>query len=94
MHHPPGKVLSVIYYLIILIENGISFLGVGGDHAKFQPGTAFYRYLPEIELTREVEGSQAELLQKCFSPGVIDVVAKPDGKVYQYTFHCVLLMWL
>ncbi|XP_066967436.1 DNA-directed RNA polymerases I and III subunit RPAC1 isoform X1 [Macrobrachium rosenbergii] len=54
--------------------------GVGSDHAKFQPGIASYRYLPEIQLTREVEGDQAELLQKCFSPGVINIVNKPDGK--------------
>ncbi|XP_045593213.1 DNA-directed RNA polymerases I and III subunit RPAC1 isoform X2 [Procambarus clarkii] len=54
--------------------------GIGSDHAKFQPGLAWYRLLPEIELTREVEGEQAELLQKCFSPGVIDVVTTPGGK--------------
>lgn len=54
--------------------------GIGSDHAKFQPGMSWYRFLPEIEITREVEGAQAELLQKCFSPGVITIVTKPDGK--------------
>ncbi|KAK7051145.1 DNA-directed RNA polymerases I and III subunit RPAC1 [Halocaridina rubra] len=54
--------------------------GIGSDHAKFQPGLCWYRFLPEIELTREVEGLEAELLQKCFSPGVINIVDKPDGK--------------
>lgn len=54
--------------------------GIGSDHAKFQPGLAWYRLLPEIELTREVEGDQADLLQKCFSPGVIDVVTTPGGR--------------
>ncbi|MPC08255.1 DNA-directed RNA polymerases I and III subunit RPAC1 [Portunus trituberculatus] len=48
--------------------------GIGSDHAKFQPGMCWYRMLPEIELTREVEGKQADLLQTCFSPGVIDIV--------------------
>lgn len=54
--------------------------GIGSDHAKFQPGMCWYRLLPEIELTREVEGKQADLLQSCFSPGVIDVVTTANGK--------------
>lgn len=54
--------------------------GVGCDHAKFQPGLCWYRMLPEIELTREVEGKQADLLQTCFSPGVIDVITTSEGK--------------
>lgn len=46
----------------------------GKDHAKFSPvATAFYRLLPDIQLTREVEGEAAYRLQKCFSPGVIGV---------------------
>lgn len=39
----------------------------------------WYRMLPEIELTREVEGKQADLLQTCFSPGVIDIVTTANG---------------
>ncbi|KAI8435588.1 hypothetical protein MSG28_003864 [Choristoneura fumiferana] len=42
--------------------------------------TASYRLLPEIKLTREVSGSQATLLQSCFSPGVIGL--GPDGKAF------------
>ncbi|XP_017470984.1 PREDICTED: DNA-directed RNA polymerases I and III subunit RPAC1 [Rhagoletis zephyria] len=48
--------------------------GIGNDHAKFSPvATAFYRLLPEIKLNRRVEGKEAFLLQKCFSPGVIGI---------------------
>lgn len=54
--------------------------GIGSDHAKFQPGLCWYRMLPEIELIREVEGKQADLLQTCFSPGVIDIVSSSEGK--------------
>ncbi|XP_067012451.1 DNA-directed RNA polymerases I and III subunit RPAC1 [Anabrus simplex] len=54
---------------------------IGRDHAKFSPvATAFYRLLPEITLTREVEGEQAEKLQKCFSPGVIGLEETKHGK--------------
>lgn len=52
--------------------------GIGRDHAKFSPvATAFYRLLPEVTLTREVRGENAEKLQKCFSPGVI--ILEEDG---------------
>ncbi|XP_022097300.1 DNA-directed RNA polymerases I and III subunit RPAC1-like isoform X1 [Acanthaster planci] len=48
--------------------------GFGKDHAKFSPvATASYRLLPEIILTRPVEGEQADRLAQCFSPGVIEV---------------------
>lgn len=48
--------------------------GVGKDHAKFSPvSCASYRLLPEIRLNREVTGRDAVLLQKCFSPGVIEI---------------------
>jgi len=51
------------------------FKGIGKDHAKFSPvATASYRLLPEISLTREVQGEQAEKLVKCFSPGVMELV--------------------
>ncbi|XP_005181693.1 DNA-directed RNA polymerases I and III subunit RPAC1 [Musca domestica] len=52
----------------------VAVKGIGKDHAKFSPvATAFYRLLPEIRLTREVKGKDAQLLQKCFSPGVIGI---------------------
>jgi len=55
--------------------------GIGRDHAKFSPvATAYYRLLPEVTLLRPVEGEAAERLQKCFSPGVIDVVQPNPGE--------------
>lgn len=51
--------------------------GIGKDHAKFSPvATASYRLLPKIIINRPVTGSDAELLQKCFSPGVIGINAE------------------
>ncbi|XP_055541885.1 DNA-directed RNA polymerases I and III subunit RPAC1 [Wyeomyia smithii] len=48
--------------------------GIGKDHAKFSPvATASYRLLPDIRLNRPVFGRDALLLQKCFSPGVIEI---------------------
>ncbi|EDW11181.1 DNA-directed RNA polymerases I and III subunit RPAC1 [Drosophila mojavensis] len=52
----------------------IAVKGIGKDHAKFSPvATAYYRLLPQINLTREVRGKDAYLLQSCFSPGVIGI---------------------
>ena len=49
--------------------------GIGRDHAKFSPvATAFYRLMPAITIKTPVTGDEARKLQKCFSPGVIDVV--------------------
>lgn len=54
--------------------------GTGREHAKFSPvATAYYRLLPNVELLRPIEGIDAERLQKCFSPGVIDLVEE-EGK--------------
>ncbi|TRY74694.1 hypothetical protein TCAL_06409 [Tigriopus californicus] len=51
-----------------------AYKGLGRDHAKFSPvATAYYRLLPEIKLNQEVSGEAAERLQKCFSPGVIEL---------------------
>ena len=51
--------------------------GIGREHAKFSPvATAYYRLLPHVELLRPIEGQDAKRLQKCFSPGVIDLVEK------------------
>ncbi|KAL1130207.1 hypothetical protein AAG570_013145 [Ranatra chinensis] len=48
--------------------------GIGRDHAKFSPvGTASYRLHPYINLLKDIEGEQADLLQSCFSPGVIGI---------------------
>lgn len=48
--------------------------GIGKDHAKFSPvSCASYRLLPEIQMNRDVTGRDAVLLQKCFSPGVIEI---------------------
>ncbi|XP_072172722.1 DNA-directed RNA polymerases I and III subunit RPAC1-like [Diadema setosum] len=48
--------------------------GIGKDHAKFSPvATASYRLMPEIVLTKPIRGENAKLLQKCFSPGVIEI---------------------
>lgn len=48
--------------------------GIGKDHAKFSPvSCASYRLLPDIRMNREVTGRDAILLQKCFSPGVIEI---------------------
>lgn len=52
----------------------VAVKGVGKDHAKFSPvATAYYRLLPEIKLNRAVTGEDAKQLQKCFSPGVIQI---------------------
>lgn len=60
----------------------VAVKGIGKDHAKFSPvATAYYRLLPDIKLTREVEGEQAERLQKCFSAGVIELEQKGGKKV-------------
>lgn len=55
--------------------------GQGRDHAKFSPvATAFYRLLPAITLLRDVHGDDAHRLQKCFSPGVIELEPTDDGR--------------
>ncbi|KAK9753541.1 RNA polymerase Rpb3/Rpb11 dimerization domain [Popillia japonica] len=59
----------------------IAVKSCGRDHAKFSPvATAFYRLLPDIRLVQKVEGEAAERLQKCFSPGVIEIEKNVDGK--------------
>ncbi|XP_041969469.1 DNA-directed RNA polymerases I and III subunit RPAC1 [Aricia agestis] len=52
----------------------VAVKGIGKDHAKFSPvATASYRLLPDIQLTRKIDGGDATLLQSCFSPGVIGI---------------------
>ncbi|KAM4043077.1 DNA-directed RNA polymerases I and III subunit RPAC1 [Anomaloglossus baeobatrachus] len=61
----PGQEIHVVMHCV---------KGIGKDHAKFSPvATASYRLLPEISLLCPVEGELAERLQRCFSPGVIEV---------------------
>ena len=40
--------------------------------------TAYYKLLNEIVLHEEFYGEQAERLQRCFSPGVIELVDDPS----------------
>jgi len=55
--------------------------GIGRDHAKFSPvATAFYRLMPSIKIIKDVEGEAASRLQKCFSPGVIELEPGDSGK--------------
>lgn len=36
--------------------------------------------LPDIKILREVEGEAAEILQQCFSPGVIGIRHTKEGR--------------
>ncbi|XP_012543181.1 DNA-directed RNA polymerases I and III subunit RPAC1 [Monomorium pharaonis] len=59
--------------------------GVGKDHAKFSPvATASYRLLPVIRLTKPVRDKDADLLQSCFSPGVIEVIEQETNIGQKY----------
>ncbi|XP_071557880.1 DNA-directed RNA polymerases I and III subunit RPAC1 [Temnothorax nylanderi] len=59
--------------------------GIGQDHAKFSPvATASYRLLPAIQLTDPVRDENADLLQSCFSPGVIEVVEQETNSGQKY----------
>lgn len=59
--------------------------GIGKDHAKFSPvAPARYRLMPTIELTRPVRNEDADLLQSCFSPAVIDVVEQETSSGEKY----------
>ncbi|XP_054677944.1 DNA-directed RNA polymerases I and III subunit RPAC1 isoform X3 [Grus americana] len=61
----PGQEIDVLMHCV---------KGIGKDHAKFSPvATASYRLLPDITLLQPVEDEAAEVLQKCFSPGVIEI---------------------
>lgn len=52
----------------------VAVKGIGKSHAKFSPvATAFYRLLPDIVLTKKVDGEDAKQLQLCFSPNVIGI---------------------
>ncbi|XP_070505494.1 DNA-directed RNA polymerases I and III subunit RPAC1 [Chironomus tepperi] len=52
----------------------LAIKGIGKDHAKFSPvSLASYKLLPEIKLLKQISGKDAYQLQKCFSPGVIEI---------------------
>ncbi|XP_065611810.1 DNA-directed RNA polymerases I and III subunit RPAC1 isoform X1 [Cyrtonyx montezumae] len=69
----PGQEIDVLMHCV---------KGVGKDHAKFSPvATASYRLLPDITLLQPVEDEAAETLQKCFSPGVIEIQNVKGKKV-------------
>ncbi|CAF3462614.1 unnamed protein product [Rotaria socialis] len=54
--------------------------GIGRDHAKFSPVcTGSYRLMPEIILKKPIYDEDAEHLQKCFTPGVIELEQDNDG---------------
>ncbi|OXB76588.1 UNVERIFIED_CONTAM: hypothetical protein H355_014479 [Colinus virginianus] len=69
----PGQEIDVLMHCV---------KGIGKDHAKFSPvATASYRLLPDITLLQPVEDEAAETLQKCFSPGVIEIQNVKGKKV-------------
>lgn len=49
--------------------------GRGKDHTKWSPvSLCSYRLMPRIVLEKDFFGEEAIELQKCFSPGVIDII--------------------
>lgn len=46
--------------------------------------TATYRLLPVIQLTKPIRDEDADLLQSCFSPGVIEVVEQKTNSGQKY----------
>jgi len=51
--------------------------GTGSLHAKWSPvSLCTYRLLPKILIEGEITGEDAFELQKCFSPGVIEVISE------------------
>lgn len=46
--------------------------------------TASYRLMPAITLTKSVRDKDADLLQSCFSPGVIEVVEQETSSKQKY----------
>lgn len=48
--------------------------GIGREHAKWSPvSQASYRLLPEIHLKENIYDKDAEMFQKCFPEGVIEI---------------------
>lgn len=80
----PADSVSVLYSDVLLLKLAKNqevelemhcVKGTGREHIKWSPvGTVFYRFHPKIVILQKVSGKDAYRLQKCFSPGVIDVV--------------------
>lgn len=52
--------------------------------------TAYYRLLPEITLKEDLYDERAEKLQKCFSPGVIDLKEEIDGLFWEVVWMIIV----
>ncbi|VDN06415.1 unnamed protein product [Thelazia callipaeda] len=84
--HPPAMVHDDI--LITQLRPGQEIearchcvKGIGRDHAKFSPvATASYRLLPQISLTKDFTGEDAQKIKDSFSDGVIGI--NKDGIAY------------
>ncbi|KAJ1971669.1 DNA-directed RNA polymerase core subunit rpc40 [Dimargaris verticillata] len=62
--------------------------GIGADHAKWSPvATASYRLLPHIDIKQEITGDLADKFQKCFPPGVVEVVTEHGVKKAKVANH-------
>ena len=48
-------------------------------HLVFHSGTASYRLMPEIIFKEAIYDEDAEKLQKCFTPGVIELITDDRG---------------
>lgn len=54
--------------------------GIGKEHAKWSPVcTAFYRLLPDVRLTQDILGQEAEVLKEVCPMGVFDIEDLPTG---------------
>lgn len=77
--NPPAPVVDDI--LIAQLRSGqeievecFCIKGIGKEHAKWSPVcTAFYRLLPQIELSKPITGDDAERLKKTCPVGVFDI---------------------
>lgn len=66
-----------------IVQNKLSYLSVL-HNKKNCLATASYRLLPAIQLTKSVRDEDADLLQSCFSPGVIEVVEQETNSGEKY----------
>ena len=65
-------------FVRISLRNNRSILHFNGTFVFL--GTASYRLMPEIILKEPIYDEDAEQLQKCFTPGVIDLADDNNGK--------------
>lgn len=54
--------------------------GIGKTHAKWAPGTSYYRLLPEITVLSTIKNEKAEKLKKTCPMGVFDI--EDSGKLF------------